>query len=183
MYYGMRTPIVENSELLVHYRQAHINADLDAELVSEYGKPQINTIISRWITIDQTDLVQEITSRLLSEFRNSKQVITFDADPKDDAVWTTQFVSPVTRYNQSVTGDPQQWSFQVLSAQESYNDGAPKISYKVRATANGVNSCMVWGPDTLPTYDVATAEQKALYGWWCNDDGKMLDGSPGYVWC
>ena len=48
IYYGMRTPIVENSELLVHYRQAKISADLDAETISEYGKPQINTIISRW---------------------------------------------------------------------------------------------------------------------------------------
>jgi hypothetical protein len=90
-YYAMRTPIVENENKLFNYSRTQITADLDTELPDQYGQPAIREILSRWLTKDQQSLAIEITSRLIAEYKNTKSILTFKVDAKDDSLWTTDF--------------------------------------------------------------------------------------------
>lgn len=180
-YYAMRTPIVENENKLFNYSRTQIAADLDTELPDQYGQPAIREILSRWLTKDQASLAIEITSRLLSEFKNTKSVLTFKVDSKDDAIWTTDFCRVTTRYRQSVNGDPSSIPCIVMKSAESYNSTA-EVVYTVRESAATVG-CSLIGPDTLGDYIAESAENKETYSFASNPAGLMSNGDTGKTIC
>jgi hypothetical protein len=181
-YYAMRTPIVENENKLFNYSRTQIAADLDTELPDQYGQPAIREILSRWLTKDQQSLAVEITSRLLAEYKNTKSVLTFKVDAKDDSLWTTDFCRVSTRYRQSVSGDPSSIPCLVLKSAESYNATA-EVVYTVREMA-ATSRCAVIGPNTLLDYVASTEDQREQYAWFSSGSPPLMsNGDPTYTIC
>lgn len=181
-YYAMRTPIVENENKLFNYSRTQIAADLDTELPDQYGQPAIREILSRWLTKDQQSLAIEITSRLLAEFKNTKSVLTFKVDAKDDSLWTTDFCRVSTRYRQTVTGDASSVPCLVMKSAESYNATA-EVTYTVREMA-ATSRCAVIGPDTLFDYMAESEENHDLYAWFSSGSPPLMsNGDPTYTIC
>lgn len=183
IYYGVRSPVVENEEKIFNYRKVKIAADLDAELPDEYGQPAIKQIRSRWLSSLQDSLAVEITSRLLSEFRDTKTIIELSVDAKDDSVWTAGFVKTLTRYRQSVNGDPFFGRYLVLSSDESYNGGQAGVKYKLREVQQG-SRCANFAPDGTLEYLASAEEIRDLYAFFCDTiTEKMSNGDPPYTFC
>lgn len=181
-YYAMRTPIVENENKLFNYSRTQIAADLDTELPDQYGQPAIREILSRWLTKDQQSLAIEITSRLIAEYKNTKSILTFKVDAKDDSLWTTDFCKVSTRYRQSVTGDPSSSAFLVLKSSESYNSTA-EVTYTVREMA-ATSRCAIIGPNSLGDYMLETEEHHEEYAWFSSGSPPtMSNGDPTYTIC
>jgi hypothetical protein len=182
IYYALRSPVVENEEKLFNYRFVKVAADLDAELPDEYGQPAIKQIRSRWLTPLQDALAIEITSRLLSEYRDTKVLLTVTVDAKDDAIWTAGFVRATTRYRQSVTGDPVSSPYLVLSSDESYDGGKCSVVYNLRESGAAAG-CSLIGPDTLGSYTLESDINKERYSFASNPSGFMSNGDIGKKIC
>jgi len=182
IYYAMRSPVVENEEKLFNYRFVKVSADLDAELPDEYGQPAIKQIRSRWLTVPQTSLALEISSRLLSEYRDTKVLLDVTVDAKDDDVWTAGFVRASTRYRQGITGDPVSTPYLVLSSDESYDGGKCSVKYSLRECSASAG-CSLIAPDGTFDYLAANEETREKYSFASTPVGLMSNGDIGKKIC
>jgi hypothetical protein len=187
LHYGLRTPVSEMDELK-NYSVVKVSADLDAETENEYGQRKIRKIFSRWLPIDKGNVASEITNRLVNNYRDTKAVVYFSLDPKDDNAWTGNRVSLKTRLLQDRFGAPADKNYRILQVKEKYRKGGFEYDY-IAHTIGGFfdgSDPSIYGlitPDTyeggpFPDYPDASVELKSQYAFISYDD--RGDGNPGF---
>lgn len=185
-YYGQRDP-TQDLETRVNFQQVNVRADLDAETPEEYGSARIDEIFSRWLSVSDAAIADEIGQRMLVEYRNTKIAVQFVLDPKDDEQYTGDFVKIVTRYVQDENGNPATQQYRIVEVQELLTNAGARYKYlAIQTQLNGRVGVYApddndEGPGAYPLYPVASEAQR-LRAFWADDMGNMSNGDIGYVW-
>ncbi len=175
VYYQPRD-YTNNLDKAFNYLYGEENVDTDAESDVEYGQTATKTIFSRWLTDSASAAL--LAQRIVERYRDSLITLKFQLDVKDaQLVWTGDDVSVTTRMLQGPDGASLATRMQILSVQ-------PKGDrYEYTALASVFNGRFgFWTDDAAPDFSAATDLQKETLGFWCDDTGKMPDGSDGYQW-
>lgn len=159
-----------------NYRKVRIRIDADAESPREYGESAVEKIFSRWVRTDA--IVVAITTRLLARYSVNPYYLTISVDAKDRGTWTADVVDVSTRLLTNTEGLPFTTRYQIISAQETSPGSVVKY---VLQNYNFSARYGFWMAADAPTYAAATAEQRAIGGWWAGTDGKV-SGDDGYEW-
>lgn len=178
LFFGQRNP-TEKLDDEQNYRRVRVRLDAEAESDIQYGEQRIKKIYSRWI---QTDAVAiQATVRLLARFRDTPQYIAFRVDAKDRALWTGDLADVLTDYVTDDTGAPLAKRWQVTSAEEVQSGEI--VEYQLQYYEFGAGDrAAIWMPADAPLFSEVTFEERQQGGWWSEDDGKMPDGSSGYLY-
>ena len=190
LHYGHRTPIAELDELK-NFSVVKASVDLDAEGANEYNQTKIRKIFSRFLPIDLGSVASEISNRLVINYRDTKAVITFTMDPKDDDAWTGNKVSIQTRQLQDRFGAKATKNYRILQVKEKYGNGSVVYEYAAHSIGGFYDGSdpSIYGlitPDldprdgvsAFPDYSSASVELKSQYAFIAADD--RGDGNEGF---
>lgn len=188
IYLGQRDP-TESVDERSNYRQIRIRVDADAESADQYGDQRIRRIFARWL---QTELqATDISTRILSNYRDVPTILRFDLDAKDSSLWTGDLLDIQFRTVTSDTGAAEPSIYQIISADE-YDPGH-RVRYEAqifRSAGLGLRVGRYTGPlDAIPQppdYAAADQQTRDANGYYANNDGLIPDGlggfDPGYVY-
>ena len=187
--YALRNPTLDMDKL-ESYSAVKVSVDLDAEGSNEYDQKKVKRIWSRWLFLDKGSVASEIANRLLRNYKDTKNIITMDLDPKDDDAWTGDIVSLATRQVQDATGSTPTRDYRVLEVSENFKPEAVRYGYTLQSIggAGGVDPSKygLITPNTdpansaasFPDYASATDALKSKYAFAASDD--RGDGNPGF---
>jgi len=181
LYIGLRSPILELDKIQ-NYQQVRARADLDAETAEQYDQKQVKRIYSRWMTQGLGGVADEINTNLLNQYRDTQTVVTFEADPKDDIIWTGSGVRMQTGQIQDELGQPQQNDYTVIQTTEKLDNNGVKLKY-VAAGFQGIEYLRRLGgitPNTMLDYSAESEANRAVYAFISDNNGLMSDGSDAY---
>lgn len=152
-----------------------VESYIDGEAAQELGTTQELVIYSRWLRTNTQALLS--TAALCLRYSRVQRYLRLSLNVKDD-VENADLVTVNTRLIRTSEGARQVLPWQVIARtdtepQSRYDLELQEFSYRGRYG--------VWAPEGLPDYDAATDEQKATYGYWADEDGKV-DGDEGYRW-
>lgn len=180
--YSLRNPVLEMDELK-NYSAVKVAVDLDAESANEYNQKKVKRIWSRWLHLDKGSVASEIANRLLRNYKDTKNIVTMDLDPKDDDAWTGDIVALATRQVQDQTGSTPERDYRVLEVSENFKGDSVRYSYTLQSIG-GVSGVVasrygLIGPNTLSDYTAETDANKSKYAFVAADD--RGDGDPGFA--
>lgn len=158
-----------------NYRRT--NARIDAS--NFYGDRRVYEVFSPWLQT-QTH-VDMLTYRLLARYRNPPVYLNFSVDAKDRSLGVGDVFDLQYRGFSDLTGETETVRYQVISAHESPPGEQIKIEAQKFDFDIGTRYGN-WMANTAPVFTAATELEKATGTWWTGVDGRMLDGSIGYVW-
>lgn len=158
-----------------NYRRTNARVDEN----NFYGERRVYEVFSPWLTTQAN--VDMLTFRLLSRYRNPPKYVSFSLDAKDRSLGCGDVFDLKYRGFTDFTGGEIAVRYQVISAHESPPGETIKIEAQKFDFDIGVNFGF-WTIDTAPLYSAATEAEKATGMWWSEDDGRMPDGTDGYVW-
>lgn len=140
-----------------------------------YGQSRIKKIVSRWIPSQA--LATQLAGRTLARLKNDPIMIEFGLDAKDDDLQTGDSKTIKTRHIQGVDGSKKATRIQILERQEDERG----TSFKFTAQNLAFEGRYAFiGPDGLPGYSSATADQIASYAFISKADGTFDDGTEAY---
>ena len=176
-FYGHRSPVFEMDESK-HFERIEVNIDYT----------EFSNKCSRWVPKGLRAVASEITTRIKNEYKDTKDVVSFTMDPKDDDAWTGSTVRLITRQVVDDFGEQKDVSYRVLKAAEKYQKAGVVYEY-IAHSNNDVGRLGVITPDLdpndgvspFPDYNVATEELKARYAFIAPDSGQFSDGTEAYV--
>lgn len=178
--YGHRNPTFEMDKFN-YFDSVKITVDTTSEDPDAYGQKKVKKIWSRWISVDQGSIASEITNRLNSEYRNTKNIVTATLTPKDDDAWTGNVVTLSTSQLQDNTGAALNGTYIILEVNEQLKPGSVTYKYSMQnigdANTSGVRTGLI-GPNTLLNYGSESEANKDTYAFIAADD--RGDGAPGF---
>ncbi len=183
-YYGVRSPTLELDEGK-NYERIEMDIEANLESANAYGKSKVRKIFSRWLPKGKRSVVSEITTRLLNEYKNTKDIITYTIDPKDDDAWTGNTVQLKTRQAVDEFGQEVERDYRVLQVSEKHSPKGVIYTY-VAHSMNDVGRLGVITPDLydsldFPDYTPSTEELKARYAYISPNSGEFTDDTLAYV--
>lgn len=165
------------------YGRLTLAVDTDAESANENDEASEKKIMSRWLRIgvsgateeQLTNWVAALASRQVWQFRDAQPLLTLDVELKDSGILTGQFARISTDEILDVDGnDLDSAAFQVVRREKKGN----RITLKcLKLTPHRI--CYV-APNTAPDYSAATDDEKEIYGYMTESDGRMEDNADGY---
>lgn len=182
LYYAIRNPIKDLTEPS-NYPAIQATADLDAELDEEYKKSAIKTIFSRWLPLSRQLTADTIAGRLLQEYRDTKNIVSFSVDAKDTDKWTGELAYISTASITDIYGDILgSIPYIILEAKEDFNDGNPR--YKLKAISRVLDSKTGgYTGDTQNNYAGSTTEERNSNAFYADASGKIPPtGDPPYTY-
>jgi hypothetical protein len=183
-YYGHRNPVLEMDKQNF-FERIEIDIEANLEGVNAYNESKIKKVYTRWIPKNKRSIVGELATRILNEYKNTKEIITFAIDPKDDDAWTGNIVEVETRQSVDEFGVQKIGNFRILQTEEKHSSKGVIYTY-VAHSMNDVGRLGVITPDlyngsVFPDYSAATDELRSHYGFIGEDSGAFSDGTPDYV--
>lgn len=158
-----------------NYSRGQLRGNFEVEGPELGGEVRTQIIFSRWIREDA--LAISLASRLLLRYLDTPRYLTVTLDAKDRAVTVGGVVEVTTRAIVDTEGNQVPVLWQVISENEVRH--GETVVYDLQ-TYSFVGRFAVYMADGSPVYSSATNAQKALGGWYADDDGLMGDGSDGY---
>lgn len=187
VFFGDRNPILDRDKAST-YQRVEVRADLDAESLEEYRESKIKKIYSRWLPISKRSVAAEISSRMLAEFRDTKRVVKFSLDPKDDEVWTGDLAKVPTYAVQDQFGVPDSGIiYRVLEVEEILN--LEGVQFRFMASEAGAairfgliapNEDPADGITDFPDYTPSSQSLKDRYGFIGPNSGEFPDNTDPY---
>lgn len=176
--FGQRNP-TEDKDEAGNYRQGFLDIDADSQSDREVGERRAETIWCRWHPVGNRAELVRLATRVMAVKAKMPFRVEFEVDRKDDSARTGQFMDLTTQYILSATGLPDTKRVRILKASL---DG-DTVTYTAREDFFRGRFGR-WAPAELAglSYADATQEQRDRYLFWADSDGKMSDGSDGYVW-
>lgn len=160
-----------------NFRQMRGRVDADVESEDAGAEIRSKTIYSKWITADTQSV--ELVSRLLSRFGYTPRYLSVTMCGGEFELGKVAAVT--TRVNVDTEGREKTLRWQIIAAQP-IRDGEA-VQYQLQEFLYQSRRYGTWMADDAPDFLDADEEDRDLRGmWWAGDDGKMSDGSPGYVW-
>jgi hypothetical protein len=178
VHYGLYNYAVDNLNDPTNYAKRYVLLDQDSESDDEFGDVRIRKVFSRWIPSGADSLATVVAFRILNQFLDMPEEISFSLDAKDTTdIWTGTTATLVARILQDATGDNAPVKVQVMEAME--RDTGTVFSFvAIRSQFTGRYGFVT--EDTMVDFDAATDAEKQVNGFVCQDDGLMPDGTPGY---
>lgn len=156
----------------------------DIRIAGEYELPQSTggeireaTIYSRWIRTDAQALL--VGAQLLMRYRNVPRFLSVTLDAKDRSIKIGDIADITTKTVVDVNGQPVSTRWQVISFEEVRPGETVRLDLQSYEFSGRF---AYWMADGTPDYSAASDAEKARGFFWCNDDGKMSDGTEGYKW-
>jgi hypothetical protein len=180
--YGHRTPVAELDELK-NFSAVKVSVDIDAEGADQYDQKLVRRIWSRWLHLDKGSVASEIANRLLNYYKETKNIVSIDLDPKDDDAWTGNIVSLATRLVQDKLGSTPTRNYRVIEVNEKFTPSGAQYSYTLQSIGGitGTEPAIygLIGPNTLGNYGAETSANKNKYAFIAADN--RGDGKPGFA--
>lgn len=156
--------------------------DADAEGVNELNAKKEKVIKTRWIWagIDTDEALSTFVSALAQRrvwpYRDAMPIISCETALKDSGIKTGEYAYLTTGEICDADGsDLSAEKFMVVKREKNGNRIRLKL---LRICSKRI--CWI-ADDAAPDYTAASASQKEEYGYICDDDGYMADGSQPYV--
>jgi hypothetical protein len=187
LWYGHRNPTLDMDKSN-YFAKGEIDIDATLEGSDAYDDSRIMTIWSRWLPLSKRAVASELVTRLLNEYKDTKKVVTFTADPKDDDAWTGDTVKIQTRQVVDDFGQEVEVDYRILQVSEQ-NQKAGVVYKYVAHSLRDVGRLGVITPDldpadgvsAFPDYSSATEELKSRYAFISPNSGTFSDGTDAYV--
>jgi len=164
------------------YGRLDIAYDADAEGVNELNAQKEKVIYTRWIWtgIDTDEALSAFVSSLAQRrcwpYRDAQPIISCETAMKDSTIKTGEYVYLTTDDLCNVDGtDLSAEKFMVVRREKNAN----RIRLKLLKICE--QRILFIADDLAPDYTAADADDKEEYGYICDDDGYMADGSAPYV--
>jgi len=172
-HYNITDP-TDDLEKKKNYTRTDNPIDVNAESVQEYDERRTRTKHCRWLTAAQRGLVQQMTSRELSRFRNNPKFIDFMIEVKDQDIWTGDTVLFQSNQLQDADGLSPGIFIKILQAKTMKNG---KIAMKAEDVRFEGRYFLVSPTAEFSAidYPAASDEDKARYGW-VGDDTLINQG-------
>jgi len=153
-----------------------------SEALTEYGEdPEASKVIyCRWLSTSYTqeELVTNFIVDLLARrawiYKDSRPILSFEVELKDSDIRTGEYARISTDELVEPDGSPLVNAPFIIIRRERQGD-----DFKLKALRIPSRRIDIIAPDDAPDWDQATDEDKE-YGYICDDDGLMPDGTPGY---
>jgi hypothetical protein len=150
---------------------------IDRQAEIDHGEKRIRKVFSRWLPADRSALVTSIGQRMLLRLRDGRRTIGFHLDAKDGEVWVGDTVQLTTRHLLDANGDPVTTQAQIIEAKDlEPGTSAAYQAEDLRLTGRYA----VYTPDDIPDYPLATAAQRARYGFYASSADEVGAGDPAY---
>jgi hypothetical protein len=158
-----------------NYRTLYVYADTDAEAAAQYNETKVKTFFSRWFTSAGDAL--RLGARTLMRFRDNPRKIQFTLTAADD-YQPGEVVELTTSAIQDETGADDPMRVEITAAEDLVAGHTRQYEGEEYAFEGRY---FIFAPDTASaTYDVATEEERLLYGYISDSAGEMSDGTEGY---
>lgn len=175
VYYGVIDPT--KGDTAENYRHKRGRIDADAE--NEDGGAEImeKVIFSRWIISDTH--AREMLQRLLARFAYTP--VYLPVTMVNDSMRIGDVAQVQTRLITDTEGAERVLRWQVIEAQRV--KPAETTRYLLQQFIYQSSRYAAWMAEDAMDFSEAPEELRELGGsWWAGDDGRMPDGSPGYLW-
>lgn len=187
LYFDYQWPLA-NKDLLRSYRTVYIRQQTDVESEFAYDRAQLYPIYSRWMPKAMAGVASSIGSLLLRQYSEVRKTISVDVDAKDDATKVGDVVGVSTRYVQDFTGLSTSRNYLVVQAEEIWTGVGVRMRYVLQEQfsfnrTGDISHPNGAGGDPVPApadYGVASGDERRLWAYISNNDGKMPDGTSGY---
>lgn len=138
--------------------------DSNAESAAEYDERRTRVKFCRWLNAGQKGLIQQMTSREISRFRNNPKFIMFNMDVKDADVWTGDVVKFQSNQIQDGSGDYPEIFIRLLQMKTMKNGEIKVKAEDVRF--EGKYFLVSPSPDFDPVeYSLSDPADRLRYGW------------------
>jgi hypothetical protein len=183
-YYGHRNPTLDMDNAK-YFERIEADIDLTMEGANAYDNTKIRSVYSRWLPTAKRAVVSEITTRLLNEYKNTKTIITYKIDPKDDDAWTGDIVSVTTRQVVDNFGVQQPVDFRILQVSENHSPKGITYTYVGASLGEYLRLAVITptldGGSPFPVYSAASDAQRLAYAFISPDSGVFDDGGNAYT--
>lgn len=161
---------------------ARIDLGADADALEEYGEdPEaIKIIFCRWLRSGymqdelMTSYIIDLLARRAWSYRDAMPLLSFEVELKDSNIKTGEYARISTDELVEKDGSPLVDAPFIIVRRERQGD-----DFKLKALKLSVRKIDLIAPDDAPDWEDATDADKE-YGYICDDDGLMPDGTPGY---
>jgi len=179
--YGHRSSVLALDESK-NFSNVSIAADLDLETTEAYGRSKIEKIFSRWLPSDIDSVASEITFRTLGYYKDTKSIISFSMDAKDDVVLTGDMVKVITKSIQDQFGASKEEVYRVLQTKEILSNGNARYTYTAQPSGrlSFARFGLVSPEASADTYTNASDSDKLKYCFVCYDTELFLDNTGAY---
>lgn len=196
LYFGHRSPLLDMDKLQ-YFNKLEVVVDQDSESTTQYETPAIKQIFSRWLTTNQDTIANEITSRLVNQYKDTKTIVQATVDGKDDrsketeeeeGIWTGSLLRAQTQFVQDEFGAAENKTYLILEVQELDKPTGTQFKYLLQEWANPGGRFALIAPDEdpdnpgnpFPDYVDASDGLKQKYIFIAPDSGFFSDGTPAY---
>lgn len=175
VYFGQVDPTKGDDP--TNFRQMRGRVDAEVENEAAGAEVRSKTIYSKWIESDTQ--ATELTTRLLNRFGYTPRYFTVTLC--DDTFRIGGVINVTSRVDVDTEGQPKTRRWQVIAAEQVKAGEA--IEYQLQEFIYQASRYGVWMAEDATDYADATPEQRDLGGmWWTDEEGKMPDGTQGYLW-
>lgn len=164
------------------YSRLMVAVDAEAESSYEYSEIAEKEIMSRWLhsgSYQDEELeafIMTVANRHVWPHRDPMAIVQFSLELKDSGIKTGDYIYAATDELLDIDGSGLAGEkFQVVKREKKNNVIILKC---LRIT--GKRICY-FAPEDAPDYADATEAEREKYGYFCDEDGFMSDGAPGYV--
>lgn len=171
MYYAPTGAVIELKA--ENFKSVAIQVDTTGESVNAYGTTAARTILNRWV--NSLALVDEISLRVLTRYKETPRQVTFRIDAKDATLKTGDLVDISSRLIQDIDGTPRLIRCLITESRETV--AGSQYEYTAIQASNTAGSAALIAPDGTPDWTSSSDEQKRTYMYISNDLGFMSDGS------
>lgn len=154
-----------------NFSALQVVVDSDAESEFAYNEEKKGKILTRWVSIGA--VVEDIARRRLARFQNTNKEVTFRVDAKDAHISTGDVVDITARMTPNDDGSD--GGVRLLITERKEVKTGSHFEYTGYQLGQPGVLARVFAPDDCPDWADATAEQRAQYLWFTDDDGK-IDG-------
>jgi len=180
IHYGHRSPLLDMDKQQ-YFTKLRVEANLDSETPVEFGTAAYKKIFSRWLTDSQDVVANEVGTRLLEQYDNTKAIIQASADPKDDDVWTGGLINATTQFRQNQFGADVFGTYLILQVTEKTAPTGTEFKYLLQEWNQNTGRYALIAPDSTPDYSLATEDQKRQYIFIAPDADGFSDGTTPYL--
>jgi len=178
VYYDIED-VTDGLDKAENYKKLHVQVDSDSENVNAYDEKSIRVIYADWLGSANAGLIVTLAGRLLSRYAGTPSTAKFKVDKKDASVWTGDSIILKTFAFQDIDGSSLTQSAQILKVSDIHDK--QQIEIEAQTWDYSILSYGFITPDTMGDYLTETDDNKAAYGFICENTGLMSNGDAGYL--
>lgn len=176
VYYASKNPTASKTDP-TNYSVISGRIEADPEHPNAANGPRELMIFGRFVNTEAHAV--QITQRIISRYSEVPRFLTLRVDAQDRELTVGNVCDVTTRELVDTEGRMIDTRWQVISWEEIKPGEVYLLDLQ---TYDYVGYFAAWMADGSPDFADATDDQRANGAFWAGEDGRMPDGSPGYLW-